>query len=547
MTYSIGIRVVLSAGLIALAAPAAANAGQASFKAKPVAARAGGGAKITFAVSAPTDVEVAVLDAAGKVVRHLAAGLVGKDAPAPFKKNSLKQEIIWDGKGDYGQAVAGTRVRVRLGMKIGPGKALDVRAPEFSRRTTPKRINKPAPDFTGKSAHDVYWTTFGAITAYSAGAYLNRGTARLYGDPDTGHIYYTYLEHKTHWELWSRLEPEKEAKAQYSTVKGIPYATGSMAFGSDGLVYLFPWGLSSWRLNRQWKAAPFTGTGKAGIRAIKRNSPEIDASGYGDGMGPGATCLGLDGKIYNFISHPKSGYARLHVWGRDGKLEKGGFIPFTLARHVSNILVDRQGFLYVTVNGLPEGHKPPPELKPDFVKSFVGTIVKLRIKGRWTDQRDPQAGTVPADAAKKAAGLVLESGQIAWRHPGVWGSTMGTGVSGRLKLLPTKKIFVANVERAIPGVSWTSPSDLCSCSCLRMDMDRFGRLYLPDPALSRVRIVDSNGNDLAVVAKKTGDMLIAWPLWVASAGDALAFYDGINRRAVYSKLSFTATETVALR
>jgi hypothetical protein len=289
------------------------------------------------------------------------------------------------------------------------------------------------------------------------------------------------------------------------------------------------------------------------MRAPKRNSPETDASGYGDGMGPGAACLGLDGKVYNFISHPQTGYARLHVWGRDGKLEKGGFIPFTLARHVSNILVDREGFLYVVLNGLPEGWDPPRPLKPDFARSFVGTIVKLRIRDRWTEQRDPEAGRVPADPARKAAGLVLESGQIAWRHPGVWGSTMGSGFSGRLKLLPTKKIFVADVERAIPGVSWTSPSDLCSCSCLRMDMDRFGRLYVPDPASSRVRILDSDGNELAAVAEKlarrggVGDMLVAWPLWVASAGDAVAFYDGINRRAVYVELGFAAAETTGIR
>ncbi len=531
---------------MALLTAVLAAAGESGFTAKPTATRAGGGVKISFAVSAPTDVEVAILDAKGKIVRHLAAGLLGKKAPAPFKKNSLAQEVVWDGKGDYGDAVRGAKVRVRLGMKIGPAKVLDVRAPAFSRRTPAKQINKPAPKLAGKDAHSLYWATFGAITAYTAGAYLDRGGARLFGDPDTGHFYFTHIQHKPHWELWCRLDPAKAEKQRYTEIKTLPYATGSMAFGSDGLVYLFPWGWATWRLSRDWKAAPFPGTRQPGMRPPKRNSPKIDASGYGDGMGPGATCLGLDGKIYNFISHPQTGYARLHVWGRDGKLEKGGFIPFTRARHVSNILVDRQGFLYVTLNGLPEGYKSPQELKPAFKKSFVGTLVKLRIKSRWTDKRDPKAGLVPADPAKKAAGLVLEGGQIAWRNPGTWGSTMGTGIAGRLKLLPTKKIFVADVEKAIPGISWTSPSDLCSCSCLRMDMDRFGRLYVPDPASSRVRIMDANGNDLAVVAEKAGAMLIAWPLWVASAGDAFAFYDGVNRRAVHVTLQFAAAQTVAL-
>jgi hypothetical protein len=122
-----------------------------------------------------------------------------------------------------------------------------------------------------------------------------------------------------------------------------------------------------------------------------------------------------------------------------------------------------------------------------------------------------------------------------------------------MTLLPPVKVFVADVEKAIPGISWTLPSSMCSCTCPLMDMDRFGRLYVPDPALSRVRILDSNGNDLAVIAKKlarrggTGDLLVAWPFYVASAGDALAFYDGICQRAVHVGLQFAATESVAIR
>jgi hypothetical protein len=519
-----------------------ASGGEPEFKVKPATKLADGKAVITFTVSAPTDVEVAVLDARGKVVRHLAAGLLGKNAPAPFKQNSLSQSIVWDGRGDYGDKVTGAKIRVRLGAGFGTAKVLDVRGQAWRRVNRMPPSNKPAPD-NFASPHKLYWATFGAIVAYSAGAYLERGTARLYGDPDTGHIFFSPLDNKEHWEDWYRLDVSKSGKERYSNVPMLPFVTGSMSFGSDGKIYLFPWGMATWRLNREWKAAPFSGIGKAGMLAPKRNSPKIDASGYGDGMGPGATCLGLDGKIYDFISHPQSGYARLTVWGRDGKLEKSGFIPFTRARHVSNILVDRQGFLYVTLNGLPEGYQPPQPYKPDFKKSFAGTIVKLRIKSRWSDKQDPQAGLVPSDAAKKSAGLVLESGQISWRVPGPWGSTMGFG---SLKLLPTKKIFVADVERVIPGISWASPSDLCSCSCLRMDMDRFGRLYVPDPAFSRVRILDSNGNDLAVISKKIADLHIGWPLWVTSVGDAFAFYDGSNRRGLHIEIKFKVSETVAL-
>jgi len=91
----------------------------AAFTAKPKAVKRDGRVAIRFAVSAPTDVEVAVLDARGKVVRHLAAGLLGPNAPAPFRKDALAQTINWDGKDDLGRAAQGGpfRVRVRAGSQ----------------------------------------------------------------------------------------------------------------------------------------------------------------------------------------------------------------------------------------------------------------------------------------------------------------------------------------------------------------------------------------------------------------------------------------------
>ena len=108
-----------------------ASAGEAGFAAKPTATKERNGAKISFAVSAPTDVEVAVLDAQGKIVRHLAAGLLGDNAPPPLQKG-LKQELNWDGNDDAGvladPAKGPYSVRVSIGLSaavagtaFGPG------------------------------------------------------------------------------------------------------------------------------------------------------------------------------------------------------------------------------------------------------------------------------------------------------------------------------------------------------------------------------------------------------------------------------------------
>jgi DNA-binding beta-propeller fold protein YncE len=97
------------------------GAASARFAVAPKVEVAGTGWKITFTASAYTDVEVAVLDAHGKIVRHLAAGLLGPNAPAPLQKDSLAQTLHWDGKNDAGslnpepRTLKPLQVRVRLG------------------------------------------------------------------------------------------------------------------------------------------------------------------------------------------------------------------------------------------------------------------------------------------------------------------------------------------------------------------------------------------------------------------------------------------------
>jgi len=52
------------------------------------------------------------------VVRHLAAGVLGANAPAPLKPDSLAQEIVWDGKADYGKPAEGGPLKVRVALGL---------------------------------------------------------------------------------------------------------------------------------------------------------------------------------------------------------------------------------------------------------------------------------------------------------------------------------------------------------------------------------------------------------------------------------------------
>ncbi len=110
------------------------------FTEKPVVRRDGDRVTITFATKALCDVTAAIENTEGKIVRHLASGVLGVNAPPPFQKNSLEQTLVWDGKDDQGDYIDdkdALAVRVSLGLKPrfertlfwSPKKRLTVRTP----------------------------------------------------------------------------------------------------------------------------------------------------------------------------------------------------------------------------------------------------------------------------------------------------------------------------------------------------------------------------------------------------------------------------------
>ncbi|MHC4916354.1 MAG: hypothetical protein ACYTGB_12765 [Planctomycetota bacterium] len=108
--------------LVVLTFSLAATAGEAvKFTTKPAAKKAGDKVTVSFAASKATDVAVYVLDAKGKCVRHLAAGVIGGKGkpPAPLKPG-LSQSLEWDLRDDAGKPARGGpfKVRVTLGTKF---------------------------------------------------------------------------------------------------------------------------------------------------------------------------------------------------------------------------------------------------------------------------------------------------------------------------------------------------------------------------------------------------------------------------------------------
>ena len=85
----------------------------------PEAEPRGDRVSIRFALDKPSDVAVRILDAKGRTLRNLAAGVLGENAPVPFKKGELAQEIEWDRKDDSGAAVPAGRyiIKVDVGLR----------------------------------------------------------------------------------------------------------------------------------------------------------------------------------------------------------------------------------------------------------------------------------------------------------------------------------------------------------------------------------------------------------------------------------------------
>lgn len=90
------------------------------FTKEPTLKKNGDKVTIEFAVKDYCDVTVAIQNQDGDIVKHLASGVLGNNAPEPFQANSLSQKLEWNSKNDQGKYIdnlSDISVRVSLGLK----------------------------------------------------------------------------------------------------------------------------------------------------------------------------------------------------------------------------------------------------------------------------------------------------------------------------------------------------------------------------------------------------------------------------------------------
>ena len=87
---------------------------------------------IRFKCTAPCDATVSILSPDGTILRHIGSAVIGGNVPPPFQKNSLVQEIEWDGKDDKGQNIPpDSRLMVALNVKPVFAGVIDIEPPRI--------------------------------------------------------------------------------------------------------------------------------------------------------------------------------------------------------------------------------------------------------------------------------------------------------------------------------------------------------------------------------------------------------------------------------
>ncbi|MCX7806272.1 MAG: hypothetical protein N3A38_13955 [Planctomycetota bacterium] len=93
----------------------------------------------------------------------------------------------------------------------------------------------------------------------------------------------------------------------------------------------------------------------------------------------------------------------------------------------------------------------------------------------------------------------------------------------------------------------------CVCGAGRFDLDRFDRIYVPDPGRCRVTVLDTAGDEITSFGgygncDSTGpggivpvpDIPLAWPAVVAAIPEAVYVADWLNVRVVRVKPCYAA-------
>jgi hypothetical protein len=346
------------------------------FTKKPTITRNGDRVTIRFTSKDFCDATVVIEREDGTILRHLASGCLGPNAPEPFRKGSLEQTVVWDGKdelGKYLDDLGEVRVRVSLGLKPQFEKTLfwhpkrraafwahprAVAQPEgvyvydgggveriklFSHDGKYIRTVYPFPASKLDSVKGLGWNRFAdghkapAHRGYWQATYLSTGTGRTAADWGTAATAFAMHDGKialvpdnTHREIDRRLTRLKTdgTTGDLSLFGGeirTPFPMHSAAFSPDGK-WLYLAG-SYKNIQPPFQAMPARVEWRHGVYRMEYASDkpaELWLGGDKAGKGetqfnhPSSVCIDAKGRIYIADNHND----RIQIFSPDKKLLK---------------------------------------------------------------------------------------------------------------------------------------------------------------------------------------------------------------------------------
>ena len=503
-----------------------------SFVSGPAVDASSGAAVISFAVNEPVDVEVAVIDAGGKVVRHLAAGVLGGEntPPAPLQAG-LSQSLSWDGRDDAGNRVStgDCTVRVRLGLKPFwqywvntvnfPGSHCGSPYAPRAWEETVNRSNPIFPRITSETPPGLYIT-------------VNEAYQELY-------IHLLHLDYLTYWRYNARTGTQigyKVFQFKDTWQKG-----GDLEFSWDGetAYNMSTLGHCLYRYTRLGVFTPFPVTNKDKVVPLQLSHQHE----RGHAVGPDKSIYVLhhpqDTEMVFINEYDNFQSAIVSKIDTTGVITDYQFIPIHAI--ASCIKLDPQGNIFVGARV-----KPVNELIPPYVDTLLtGSAVPDSIRW-WAEE---MYGSI-LKFRPAGGGLFVSASDTCHIEAG---KNIGvTGVS-RYKLraegLDWMYYGVSPVcthfgHRRSDAMKFPARGAACLCNVMRFDVDRFGRVFVPDPFNLSIVALDNNRNmmfkmnhrDMIQMLTQLGQMgkvpLLGWPNAVEADDYGMYVSDQINNQVV---------------
>jgi DNA-binding beta-propeller fold protein YncE len=304
------------------------------------------------------------------------------------------------------------------------------------------------------------------------------------------------------------------------------------------------------RLTRNLEPVAFSAIGTNNLSTIY-----VRCGDRGVGVGP-------DGKVYTCWMF-EEGKWFVSGWGPDGLPLKGMYLAEKLEKapkraaieklpderkirsaiidgEFYGIRVDLKGNIYLGCRLFPKGYIAPVGFEK--ARSYLlstGSVVKFR----------PEGGAVlgrPGAESRDAGAPKLETNNRL---------TLEGGLSMYPGLAPFSGVFYGNGQAS------------CSCRGPRFDLDRYGRLAIPNAITNSVTVMDNAGNVIVQFGKygnfdsqyvpsdskdgrpliATPDIPLGWPVGAGFTEKAIYVSDNYNRRIVRVDMTWKAEETVAIR